>query len=117
MRAIIFRDRIEHETLAFLVREDPAFAAHAFGHENSAHARRPNHSGRMKLYELHVDQFRARFVSERMAIAGILPTVARNLVGAADTARREHDCFRAKNFESTALALVTECAHNTIAIF
>ena len=50
---------LEHETLALLVREDAAFAAHAFGDENAHHARRPDHAGGMKLDELHVDQFRA----------------------------------------------------------
>ena len=62
----------------------------------------------MELDELHVDQLRAGVVGERMAVAGVFPTVARDLVGSPDAAGGEHDRFRAKNFEPAALAIVTE---------
>ena len=71
----------------------------------------------MKLDELHVDQLRAGVIGERMPVAGVFPTVARDLVGLADSAGREHDRFRAKNFESAALAIVAERADDAVAIF
>ena len=108
LRFVIVRNEIEHETLALLVRQDAAFAAHAFGHEHPAHARRPDHAGGMELNELHVDQLRAGVVGERMAVSGAFPTVARDLVGSADAAGGQHDRFRAKNLESSALAIVAK---------
>src|SRR5437588_10251219 len=52
-----------------------------------------------------------------MSVAGVLPAVACNFVGAANAASREHDCIGTKNFEATTLALVTKRAHDAIAIF
>ena len=52
-----------------------AFAAHALGDENAAHARRPDHARRMELDELHVLQRGAGVIGERMAVAGVLPAV------------------------------------------
>src|ERR1041385_9349581 len=49
-----------------------------------------------------------------MSVAGVLPAVARNFVGAANSAGREHDSVRPKNQESAALAIVTECADDAI---
>src|SRR5262249_4846657 len=77
---------------------------------------RPDHAGRMELDELHVHQLRASLVGERVAVAGVLPAVARDLVGAADAAGREHDRLRAKHLESPALALVRERARYAIAV-
>ena len=65
----------------------------------------------MKLDKLHVDQLRAGVIGERMAVAGAIPTVARDLVGLANPAGREDDRFRAKNFESAALTIVSEGAN------
>ena len=90
--------------------EDAAFAAHAFGDQDAAHARRPDHAGRMELHELHVDEIGAGVVGQRVAVARVLPAVARDLVGAADAAGREHDRLRAKQLEPAALALVAERA-------
>src|SRR5438093_13240549 len=67
----------------------------------------------MKLHELHVDQFRARFISQRETIARRFPTVARNFVSAANPAGSEHDRFRPKNSEPAALAFVTKGADDT----
>ena len=80
------------------------------------HARRPDHSGGMKLNELHVDQLRAGVVGERMTVAGAIPTVARDLVRFADAAGGEDDRFRAKNFEPAAFAIVTKRADDSFAI-
>src|SRR6266446_8258773 len=52
-----------------------------------------------------------------MSVAGVLPTVACDFIGAANAAGREHDRFPAKNFKSPALALVTKRTHDAIAIF
>src|SRR6266850_3157039 len=52
-----------------------------------------------------------------MSIAGVLPAVACDFVGAANAASREHDCFGAKDLEATTLALVTKRANDAIAIF
>src|SRR5690348_7116961 len=55
LSAIIFRNGIEHETSAELVRQDTTFTADPFGYQNSNHARRPDHSRGMKLHEFHID--------------------------------------------------------------
>ena len=39
-------------------------------------------------------QLGAGVVGERVAVAGVLPAVARDLVGAADAAGRQHDRLR-----------------------
>src|SRR5450755_3461768 len=51
-----------------------------------------------------------------MSVAGAIPAVARDLVCFADPAGGENDCFGAKNSEPAALAIVPECADNTLAI-
>ena len=51
-----------------------------------------------------------------MAVAGVLPTVAGDLVGAADAAGGEHHGFGVEQFETAALALVAERARDTIAV-
>ena len=47
-----------------------------------------------------------------MAVTGVLPAVAGDLVGAADAAGGEDDRFGAENFESAALAIIAKCAHH-----
>src|SRR5439155_5172067 len=84
--------------------------------QNSHHARRPNHSGGMKLDKLHVDQFCARFVGQDNTVAGGFPTVARYFIGATNSSCCEHDRFRAKNFKATAFAIVTKCADRSVTI-
>src|SRR4051812_23992906 len=51
-----------------------------------------------------------------MAVAGAIPTVARNFVGFADAAGREHDSFGSVDFEPAALAIVTERTDHALAI-
>ena len=53
--SIILRNFVEHKSSAGIVCQDPAFAANTLRHEHSGNTRRPDHSGRMKLHELHVD--------------------------------------------------------------
>ena len=83
---VIVGNVVEHEPLAVLVAQHAAFAAHAFGHEQSHDARRPDHARRMKLDEFHVQQFRARVIRQRNAVARAFPGIARDFVGAAQTA-------------------------------
>ena len=70
----------------------------------------------MKLDELHVDEFRARMVGDRMAVAGALPTVAGDFERAPDAARREHDRLRCENLEPPALAVVSQHARDARAV-
>src|SRR5439155_21100524 len=71
----------------------------------------------MKLDKLHVDQFRARVIRQRMSVAGVFPAVAGNFVGASNSAGGEYDCFRSENFEATALAFIAKSANRAISIF
>ena len=54
LRAVEFGNVVEHEAAAFFVAQHAAFAAHAFGHQDAAHAGRPDHAGGMELHEFHV---------------------------------------------------------------
>ena len=87
-----------------------------FRHENAANARRPDHAGRMELDELHIHQLGAGVVGERMAVARVFPTVARDLVRAADTAGRQDDGLGLEHLEAPALAVVAECADHAVAV-
>ena len=73
------RNIVEHEALAFAVAQHAAFAAHAFGDQNAAHADGPDHAGGMELDELHVHQFGAGAIGQGVAVAGVFPTVAGDL--------------------------------------
>src|SRR5262249_16528451 len=70
----------------------------------------------MKLHELHVHQIRTGVVGERVAIARVFRSIARDLIGPASTPGREHDGFCFKQYESSTFPLVTECAHNAVSI-
>jgi hypothetical protein len=119
VRDVLFerlRDVAEHEALAGGVLEHPALAAHALGHQDAAHAERPDHPRRMELHELHVDEVGTRVVGERMPVAGVLPRVAVDLVGAADPARRQHHGLGAEHDEAARLAPVRERAAHPLAV-
>jgi len=64
----------------------------------------------MELHELHVDQFGACLVSQRVAVARVLPRVAGDLPGLPDAARRQHDGAGAEQGEASRLAEVPEGA-------
>src|SRR6266513_4096660 len=117
LSAVIFWNRIEHKTATLFIRQDPAFAAHAFGYQNSHHTWRPDHAGGMKLHKLHVNQFCARVISERMAVASVFPTVAGDSVGPPDSASGQHHCFGAENLEAPTFAFVAKCPDHAVAVF
>ena len=56
-------------------------------------------------------------VRKRVAVAGVLPAVARDLEGAAETAGREYDRFRLEEHEAPALAFVAKRTGNALAVF
>jgi hypothetical protein len=64
----------------------------------------------MELDELHVHQLRPRVVSQRMAVAGPLPAVAGDLVGASGPTGREDDGRGAEDLEPSPFALVADDA-------
>ena len=80
------------------------------------HARRPDHAGRMKLHELHVQQFRAGVIGERLAVAGVFPGIAGDLVGAPDAAGGDHHGLGLENLETAAFAVVAERAGDAVAV-
>ena len=69
----LVRQVLPHEPLAIGVPQDPAFAAHGFRDQEPADAGWPDHARWMELHELHVDQFGAGLVCQRLAIAAVLP--------------------------------------------
>ncbi len=110
------RNVLEHEALVVSVAQHPSFAPYAFRDQNAAHAGRPDHSGGMELHKFHVHQRRAGMVCESVAISGVLPAVAGDLVSPANTSRRQHDGFGTKQVKSPALAIVAKCSGDAIAI-
>src|ERR1017187_8674057 len=70
----------------------------------------------MKLYVFHVQQFRARMIRERHAVARAFPGVGGNLESATKSASGKHNGLRLENAETSALAVVTKCADDTAGI-
>ena len=70
----------------------------------------------MELHEFHIDQICAGIVGESMPITRVFPTVARDLVGATDTARGEHDRFCFEQEKTSTLPFVPKCAHDAVPI-
>ena len=54
---IKFGDMIKHKASPLAIGQNSSFAADTFRHQYPAHTRGPNHAGRMKLHEFHVNQF------------------------------------------------------------
>ena len=106
--SIVLRDVVEHEALPVPVEQDAAFAAHALRHQNPAHARRPDHAGRMELDELHVLERGTGMVGERVPVAGVLPAVAGDRVRPTDPAGGQHDRLGPEEAEASPLAVVTQ---------
>jgi hypothetical protein len=70
----------------------------------------------MELHELHVDQFGARSIRERVPIARALPTVAGNGIGASNAARRQNHGLGGKHMEAAAFTVVRQRARTSPAI-
>ena len=103
--------------LTFAVLQDAAFAANAFGHQNAANARRPDHAGRMELDKFHVDQLGSGVVRKCVAVARAFPAVARDLVRTADAAGRENDSLCLEDAKTSVFAFVGETADDAVAVF
>ena len=116
LAAIVFRDVVEEEPLALAVEQHSAFAAHALGDEDALHGGRPDHPGGMELHELHVHQFGAGVVREHVAVAGVLPGVAGDLVGLAHSPGGEDDRPGAEHMEEPALPVIPERAGHPLAV-
>src|SRR6267143_3292188 len=116
LTAVVRRDVVEHEAASLAVHEDPPFAPHPLGDEDSAHTRRPDHSRRMELNELHVLERGTSVVGERVSVAGVFPAVAGDAERSADTAGGKHDGLGGEELEPSALAVVAQRAGNTIVI-
>ena len=114
--AIRLGDIVVHELLTLAVEQSATLAADAFGDQNSLHARRPDHAGGMELDELHVLQFGAGVIGQRMAIAGAFPAIARDLVRLADATRRQDHGLRLEDEETAQLPRVSKGSRNPIAI-
>ena len=71
----------------------------------------------MKLHEFHVRQLRPSVIRQRLAVAGIFPTVAGDFERAPDATGGQHNSLRLEQSKSPALAVVTERAHDAAAIF
>src|SRR5581483_1556971 len=71
----------------------------------------------MELYKFHVQQRGAGMISERMAIACVLPTVAGDFEGASDSPGGENHGLGAEQMKSSAFAVVAKCSGDSVAIF
>src|SRR5207249_3730863 len=69
-----------------------------------------------KLHEFHILQLCPRMISQRVAIAGTVPTVAGDLIGLANSTGGQHDRLGLENLESAALAVISESANHALAI-
>ena len=70
----------------------------------------------MELDEFHIQQIRPRVIRQRMAVAGVLPTIARYLERPPDATGRQHDGFRLEEPKPPALAVIAKRAHHAVAI-
>ena len=70
----------------------------------------------MKLYELHVDEFRAGVVRQGMTVTGVFPAVAGDPERFADTAGGQDDRLGLDDLESPLLAVVCQGSRNPLTI-
>src|SRR5207244_3627925 len=108
---------VKHEAASLFVQENSPFSPDALGYQNATDAWRPNHSRRMELDKLHVDQLGASAVGQRMTVAGVFPTVACDLIGPPNSTSRQHHCLGTKYPESPSLALVSKDSSDPVPIF
>ena len=70
----------------------------------------------MELDEFHIQQIRPRVIRQRMAVAGVLPTIARYLERAPDATGRHHDGLRLEQPKPPSLAVIAKRAHHALTI-
>src|SRR2546427_471470 len=116
LMAICFRNVIEHEPAAFAVSQNAALTTNAFRHKDSRDARRPDHSRRMELHELHVHQIRTGVICKGLTITRVFPAVAGDLVGAAHSSCGNDDGSGMKKKKAAALPVVAESSDDTICV-
>src|SRR5207244_833428 len=68
-------------------------------------------------HELHVDQLSTGEVGERMAVAGVLPAIAGDLVSLADAAGGQDDGLGTEDDEASLLAVIPDGAGDAVAVF
>src|SRR4029078_3857835 len=83
---VVLRNVTEHAPFPLAVQQHSTFAPDTFGDEDAAHAGRPDHSGGVKLNELHILERGTGVIRERMSVSSVLPAVAGNRVGPSDPA-------------------------------
>ena len=105
---VVVGNVVEHEAAAFAIAQHAAFAANAFRHQDALDARRPDHSRRVELDELHVHQLGAGAIRQRVTVPCAFPAVARDAIRAADATRRQDHCASLEHAEAAALAIVAE---------
>src|ERR1044072_6092911 len=115
--AVQLRDVLEHEALLFLIQQDTAFAAHAFGNKDTLYAGRPYHPRRMELYKFHVHELCTCVVAQRLPVSCIFPAVAGDLVCASDAAGSQYDGFGAEDNEAAFFTFVAKGPGDPVAFF
>ena len=105
-----------HESFAILVPQHTPFTSNSFGYQNALHARWPDHSCRMKLYELHVHQLSPCCVREGHSVARVFPGVRRNAPGLPDPASRNNNRFCFENGEPSRLPPISQGAADAFSI-
>src|SRR5215218_6429293 len=88
------------------VAEKSSLAAHPLGDEQTAHAWRPDHPGRMELHHLHVHQLGSCVVAEDHAVPRSLPGVGGDLEDASPPTCRHDDSLGLEVDELAALTRV-----------
>ena len=71
----------------------------------------------MELHEFHIHEVGAGVVGQRVPIAGVLPTVTRDLVGTPDSPCCQDNGLCLEQQKPAALAVITKSSDNTISIF
>src|SRR6266571_9237157 len=103
-------DVVEHEPSSLRVQKRSPITPYAFGHQNPAHTRWPDHASRMELDHLHVDQVGAGVECHRHAVAGAFPRIGGDLPGLARATSRQHDRPCLEHDELAAVAPVGQRA-------
>ena len=107
---------LQHETLAFAVRQVTTLATHGLGDQDPADARRPDHAGWMELHHLRVQDFRAGVEAHPDAVAGALPGIRRDPVNPAPSPGRHDEGFAGEGDELAVDPVVAESAHHPVAV-